>query len=295
MTSKRIIITGVTGYLGSHIAKALLAEGYDVVALKRKTSRLHRLESILSRLTFYDIDGLDFTSLFQECREVDVVIHTATCYGRDGESVSQISEANTQYPLKLLEAAVTADVGTFINTDTSLDKQLNAYTLSKKQLVDWGRYFANSQEINFLNINLEHSYGPGDEPTKFPTHVINSCLGNVPELKLTEGEQKRDFIYIDDVVSAYIILLKNVDSFNSIYMEFDVGSGQSVSIREFVEIVHRFTASKTHLAFGALPYRDGEVMYSEADISGLTAIGWRCCYDLETGLKQAVEQERKRL
>ena len=283
--NKRIILTGATGYLGSHLAKALLAEGYDVVALKRKTSRLHRLESILPRLRFHDIEGLDFALLFQEMGNVDAVIHTATCYGRNGESASRISAANMQYPLSLLEAAVEAGVGTFINTDTSLDKHLNAYALSKKQFVDWGRYFAGRQKIRFLNARLEHFYGPGDDETKFTAHVIKSCLANAPELKLTLGEQRRDFIYIEDAVSAYLTVLEKKASLTDWFTQFDIGSGQAITIKEFVETVHRLANSTTKLAFGAIAYREGEVMSAQADTAFLRALGWRNTHILEQGLE----------
>jgi nucleoside-diphosphate-sugar epimerase len=291
---KRILLTGITGFLGSHLAKALLVDGYEVVALKRKLSSLRRVESIISDIDFFDIEGLDFDRLFRDCGKIDIIIHTATCYGRNNESVSEIFAANTEFPLRLLDAGNRAGVEMFLNTDTILDKYLNLYALSKNQLLQWGKFFSMHEEIRFWNIRLEHFYGPDDDPTKFSTYVINSCLQNVPELKLTKGEQKRDFIYIDDVVSAYMALLKK-NTFNSSFSEFDVGSGRSVSIREFVEIVHRLTGSKTRLVFGALPYREGEVMHSEADISGLAALGWGCSYDIETGLKQVIEQERARI
>lgn len=292
---KRILLTGVTGFLGSHLAKALLAAGHEVVALKRRSSSLHRVEAVIADIDFFDTDGLDFDQLFRDCGKIDTIIHTATCYGRNNESVSEIFSANTEFPLRLLDAGSRAGVEMFLNTDTILDKYLNLYALSKNQLLQWGKFFSMHEKIRFGNIRLEHFYGPDDDPTKFSTYVINSCLQNVPELKLTKGEQERDFIYIDDVISAYMVLLEKMDSFNSSFLEFDVGSGQSVSIREFVETVHRLTASKTNLLFGALPYREGEVMHSEADMSGLAALGWRCRYDIETGLKQVIEQERARI
>lgn len=291
---KRILLTGVTGFLGSHLAKALLAGGYEVVALKRQSSSLHRVESIISDVDFFDIEGLDFDQLFRNCGKVNTIIHTATCYGRNSESVSEIFSANTEFPLRLLDAGNRAGVEMFLNTDTILDKYLNLYALSKNQLLQWGKFFSMHERIRFGNIRLEHFYGPDDDPTKFSTYVINSCLQNVSELKLTKGEQKRDFIYIDDVVLAYMVLLEKMDSFNNSFLEFDVGSGSSVSIREFVETVHCLTASKTRLLFGALPYREGEVMHSEADISRLAALGWQCRYDIETGLRQVIEQERAR-
>ena len=292
---KRILITGVTGFLGGHLTKALLAVGYEVVALKRKSSSLRRVESIVSDIVFFDIEKLDFDDLFRDCGKIDAIIHTATCYGRNNESVSEIFAANTEFPLRLLDAGNRAGVEVFLNTDTVLDKYLNLYALSKNQLLQWGKFFSMHEKIRFGNIRLEHFYGPDDDDTKFSTYVIKSCLDNIPELKLTPGEQKRDFIYIDDVVSAYLLLLEKMDSFSNPFVEFDIGNGHALSIREFVETVHRLTASKTHLAFGALPYREGEVMHSEADISDLVALGWHCHYDIETGLKQVIEQERGRL
>lgn len=292
---KRILLTGVTGFLGSHLAKSLLADGNEVVALKRKSSSLNRLGTTASNIELLDVETLDFEKLFCDHGKIDIIIHTATCYGRNTESVSEVFLANTEFPLRLLDAGSRAGVELFLNTDTILDKYLNLYALSKNQLLQWGRYFAKQGKIRFGNLRLEHFYGPEDEPTKFSTHVINSCLSNVPELHLTAGEQKRDFIYIDDVVNAYIVLLEKITSDSNSFIEFDVGTGKSVSIREFAETVHRLTSSKTHLVFGALPYRDGEVMNSEANTAGLEALGWHCNYNIENGLTKTIERERARL
>ncbi|MDD4912266.1 MAG: NAD(P)-dependent oxidoreductase [Sideroxydans sp.] len=292
---KKILLTGVTGFLGSHLAIAILAAGYKVIALKRKSSSLTRIQSIVSDIEIIDIDGIDFDCLFRDYGKIDAIIHTATCYGRNNESVSEIFAANTEFPLHLLDAGSRAGVKIFLNTDTILDQYLNLYALSKNQFLQWGKFFAKQGNIRFGNIRLEHFYGPDDEPTKFTAHVINTCLNNFPELKLTKGEQKRDFIYIDDVVTAYLILLEEMSKLDRAFVEFDVGSGRSVSIKEFVETVHRITGSKTYLDFGALPYREGEVMHSDADISGLVALGWRCYFDVEAGLNKVIEQERKKL
>jgi CDP-paratose synthetase len=285
---KKILITGITGFLGSHLAKALLAKGYEIIALKRESSSFHRIESILSKITFYDIEDLDFSVPFKE-HKIETVIHTATCYGRNGETISEIFEANTAFPLRLLNEASLAGVSTFINTDTILDKYLNIYSLSKNQLLEWGQFFSIHNKIHFTNMRLEHLYGPDDDDSKFTTYVIKSCLENIPELRLTLGEQKRDFIFIDDVVSAYIILLEMIDNYQECFMEFDVGSGHSVTIREFVETVHQISHSSTNLLFGALPYRIGEVMFSNANIGPLNKLGWTCKTSLEQGLKFVIE------
>ncbi|OAI07115.1 NAD-dependent epimerase/dehydratase family protein [Methylomonas methanica] len=285
----RVLVTGVTGYLGSHLATELLKEGHEVIALKRKLSSLNRIQAILPRLALYNLEETNLAELFAGFGKFDAIIHTATCYGRNGESISQITEANLLFPLKLLEAAVFGNVDVYINTDTALDKLLNPYTLSKGQFSEWGKYFAHQEKIRFINLRLEHFYGAGDDDSKFTTHVINSCLANVPELNLTLGEQRRDFIHINDVITAYLLLLNKRDAFADWFIEFAVGSGVAVTIRQFVETVHNLTASTTRLNFGVLPYRAGESMLSQANVSALQALGWHCDHDLVQGLQMTIK------
>ena len=272
--AKKILLTGVTGFLGSHLARVILNSGYELVALKRGSSSLRRIESIQDDIALIDVDNVNFEALFTQHGNIDAIIHTATTYGRTNETINEIFTANTTFPLKLLEAASRAGVKLFLNTDTILDKNLNPYALSKYQLTQWGKFFSIHNNIKFINLRLEHFYGPKDVATKFTTYVINN------------------FIYIDDVVSAYLIVLKNATDFNKSFVEFDIGSGKSISIRSFVETVHRLTGSNTHLAFGVIPYRIGESMDSSADISNLSALGWKCQYDLVEGLKRTINQER---
>ncbi|MBK5273833.1 MAG: NAD(P)-dependent oxidoreductase [Desulfuromonadales bacterium] len=285
-----ILLTGATGYLGSHLARAFLSAGHSVTILKRSFSDLRRLTDVQSSLRMFDLDRNGLEEAFQSA-SFNAVVHTATCYGRAGEQSWQIFETNAAWPLRLMEMAATAGTGMFMNTDTSLDRYLNFYSLSKKQFSEWGKMFAAQGRIRYVNIELEHFFGPGDDDSKFITHVIKSCVENVPEFRLTAGEQKRDFIYIDDVVAAYTLLLEKAPSLEASFQEYGLGSGEAVTIREVVERVHHLTGSGTILNFGALPYRANEVMESRADISSLTALGWAREVDLIEGLRKTVEIE----
>ena len=290
---KTILITGISGYLGSRLAKACLARGFDVVALKRKTSSLRRIKSISSKITLHNIEGLDYSELFQTKQKIDVVVHTATSYGRKSETTEQLLEANTIFPLLLLEAAASAGVDTFINTGTVLDSNLNIYSLSKDQFLQWGKFYSLHYGIQFFNIRLEQFFGPDDDDSKFVTHLIKNCINNIPELKLTKGDQKRDFIYIDDVVYAYLILLEKMSSIPDSYKEFDIGSGKPISIRAITKMVCKMTKSKSHLVFGALPYRKGEMMFSNSETAPLVSLGWSCETSLERGLQLTIDDYKQ--
>jgi nucleoside-diphosphate-sugar epimerase len=287
----KLLITGGTGFLGSHLARHLVEKGHDVCVLARRSSATTRLHGYERRLDLLVFDSLEGARELVSRTRPDCIIHTACNYGRAGEAAAEIAGTNLMFPLVLLEAATSNGTGSFINTDTSLDKYLNPYTLSKKQFAEWGEWFAGRQRIQFINVLLEHMFGPGDNTSKFTTHVIRSCIQDVQGLELTPGEQQRDFIYIDDVVSAYSTILDNLHSLQ--YFEnLPLGSGHAVSIRQFVETVCRLAGSRTQPEFGALPYRENEAMFCQADTTRLHALGWVEEYDLAAGIKRTIELEK---
>ena len=286
---KTVLITGATGFLGSHLVRMMIENGCRVISLKRSFSNLDRLKSHIRDICFYNTDRCSLSSIFAEIGQVDAVIHTATHYGRRQSCVDQIFSANTVFPLSLLSSSVAHSVPLFINTDTSLNRTISAYALSKTQFREWGEYVSRQKKIRFYNIRLEQIIGPEYDNSKFLIRVIEDCLNNVPELALTLGGQKRDFIHIDDVVAAYKILLEKSDLPLDFYQDYELGNGDALSIREYVELVHQMTHSKTRLNFGKIPYRPNEVMYAEADTSKLKLLGWDLQYSNIEGISKTVD------
>ncbi|MBE0472541.1 MAG: NAD-dependent epimerase/dehydratase family protein [Methyloprofundus sp.] len=163
--------------------------------------------------------------------------------------------------------------------------------MSKKQFVEW--LTQQADRIQVVNLKLEHMYGPKDDTTKFVPWVISQLKQNVPEIKLTKGEQKRDFIYIDDVVSAYLTVLEKAPGLAK-FNEFDVGSGELVTVRSFLEQLKKsyqvnFGEVETKLAFGAIPYREGEMMTVEVNNQGLIDLGWTPDASLTQGLEKILK------
>jgi CDP-paratose synthetase len=293
--SKRTVIfmTGATGYLGSHILLQLVSCGHRVYCLKRKSSDLWRVQKVSSEVTWIDSETVDYKKFFLEC-QIDIILHCATDYGRKKTDPIQTVEANLILPLEMLHAAVTAGVSYFINTDTVLDKRINNYSLSKQQFVEWLEAY--SDRIIGMNVALEHFYGPNDDSSKFVTYILQSLIEGVPEIQLTEGYQQRDFIYIDDVVNAFLRLVDLRGKLGTGFHRFEVASGESIEIRKFILLAKALCSNKsTYLNFGAIPYRKNEVMCSHVDTSGLRSLGWKPETSLEQGLTRTISLERKRL
>ncbi|WNC16634.1 NAD-dependent epimerase/dehydratase family protein [Brevibacillus brevis] len=292
----RVLITGATGFIGSHLVKGLLADGHSIFILKRSGSDCSRLADVWKDLTAVDLDRGRWQSLFERGGGVEAIIHAATSYGRHGESLAELVQANVAFPLQLLELAQRQGTALFINTDTFssapavLSAHFRGYNLTKRQFLEWGKEIAATRaSLCFRNMRLEHVYGPFDGEKKFVPSVIKSCLDHVPELKLTAGEQRRDFIYVEDVVAAYRTVLAQGLNQGCSFAEYQVGTGVATSIQEFVRLVHRLTDSRTNLSFGALPYADHEIMLSKADNAGLRELGWSWKVGLPDGIGKIVE------
>ncbi|MFH1819665.1 MAG: NAD-dependent epimerase/dehydratase family protein [Pseudomonadota bacterium] len=287
----KILLTGATGFLGSHLAKHFIALGHEVVGLRRPTSSMHRLTALENKISWHLIDEL-WASTDKILAGVDAIVHTAASYGRNNESLAEVINTNIAFPLRLLDVASASGIDAFINTDSALPRAFNAYSLSKAQFADWGKHFTERNGTTFINFLLDHMYGPGDDPTKFSDYVIEACLNNQPELRLTPGEQKRDFIFIDDVIAAYDAVLGCIGNGLHGYHDIPLGSGHAISIREFVDTVHELAGSSAQLCYGAIPYRANEIMLSVADTRKLQALGWTCHYSLEAGLTKTIRSKR---
>lgn len=279
----KILITGIGGYLGSQLANALITE-HELAGTVRSGSKLERIDSQDS-ISFIDVDKSDWAQQVKQFKP-DVVINTAALYGRKGELLSDLIHANIAFPQQILECIEHDAV--FINCGTSLPNSVSSYAMTKNQFVDLAKEYCKSHSIKFVNLRLEHFFGANDDPTKFTTYVIHQCVVNLP-LRLTDGTQQRDFIYIADLISAFKCILGSLHQLNS-FESIDIGSGTAIRVREFVELVAAVTATSSEIEFGAVPMRENELMYSCANIARMETLGWSCEYSLHRALIESINK-----
>lgn len=283
---KRILITGINGFLGSHLAKYLQSE-FEVIGLEYSVNNLFRIKD--ENFKIYESLPKEYEPIFRK-HQFYAVIHVATVYRRKGEPLMNLINTNISLPIRLFELANKYGVELFLNTDSFFNdpkysySYLSDYTMSKKHSLEWLKLLANKSFTKLVNMKIFHMYGENDAPGKFIPFIIQELKNNVESIDLTLGEQTRDFIYVKDVVRAYqFILLNNTVIKNK--QEFEVGTGLSCTIRELVETTKKIVNSSTILNFGALPYREGEIMKSQSDISNLIDLGWDSTFKLYDGIK----------
>lgn len=287
---KTILITGINGYLGSKLAKRYKNK-YAIVGLEYETTNLFRLKDEDFDV-FPSKDGIP-NEMFEKYT-FDCVIHTATFYGRNNESNIQMTNANMYLPYLLLEKAIEYKCSFFINTDTVLDRLTSSYALTKKQFKDWLEFYANQKLIKVANLELEHFYGPGTSNTNFITLMVQKMLKNESKIPLTKAEQNRDFLYIDDLLGVYDLVLENHNSFDY-FEEFNVGAGENNNLKEILEFIKLNTHSDSVLDYGVIPYRTNELMESNNDIGRLKKLGWYPKTKIEEGLLEVIKFEKNNL
>ena len=287
-----ILITGINGFLGSNLAQSIKGE-YQIIGVEYDLTNLFRLKN--TSFEIYSSLDTDWESIFKK-HQIDLVIHTATVYKKNDESIKDLLDTNIFLPIRLFELAQKYNAKAFINTDSFFNidgtqyNYLGEYTLSKRHVLEWLKIISGS--FRLINMKIFHMYGPGDAPNKFVSSILNDLIKNKEKISLTQGLQTRDFIYIDDVVDAYRKIINVIDTLKE-NIEIQVGTGKETSIKDFISFAKRITESKTVLCFGELPYRINEIMVSKANNSSLVSLGWQPKYDFKKGLSELVDYEIK--
>ena len=292
MTEHSLIVSGANGFLGSELINSAIKNNYKHVALCRSTSDLKRFKKLEINPDLFYIDKNNIEQALIENKS-SIFIHTATNYGRNNAKPGELIQSNVSSPLEWLSACANYEIKSFINTDTILDKYVSEYAMSKYNFRNWCSYYSR-KGLKVINVKIDHMYGVLDDSNKFIMWLLNQFRDEKDIIPLTSGDQYRNFIYMDDVVSAFNTIMKNNDIINSDQCFYDLGR-ELVKVREFVELLmstyeeiigHKI---KSYLDFGSLPLRTEEQDTCKLDNSDLMKLGWNPKTSLKDGVKRVVE------
>jgi len=299
MSQKRVLLTGATGFLGSHLLEALLKQDYKVVILKRSTSDSWRINHLLGQVKSYDVDVVELERTFRE-QNIDLVIHLATLYRKFEEStdIDEMVVANISFPAQLLDCAMRHEVKGFINTGTFFEydcsklpvdenappKPFNFYAQTKLAFENILEFY--SEKIPSITLKLFSPYGEKDNQKLIPA-LIQNILADT-EMQLSDGLQKLDFTYAADIVDAYLKACGKVLNKKSGCSTYNIGSGEAISIREIVSILEQQLNRSIKKCWGA-PSRV-DIPIAIADVTKAQAeLGWKPTCTIHKGLQNTYQ------
>ncbi len=299
-----ILLTGATGFIGSHLLTALIKKRKNkIILLKRTTSSTWRINSLLNKVKTYDIDNVhNIENIFRE-NSIEAIIHLATLYIKqhsNKEDIVRMNQANILFPSLLLECAEKYKVKTFINTGTLFEYKTSRNKISEESPVEAYNYYAatklafeqilkyynKSSTLKALTLRLFYPYGEKDNAKVIPQ--IMKAFIREKQLNLSEGRQKLNFTYVGDIADAYLKALTyiNSDKYKQ-YEIFNIGADKVYSIRQIVNIIKHIAKKNIPIKFGAFPYNSNEIMYTNCDYKKANKfLGWFPKNDIEQGLQR---------
>lgn len=297
----KYLITGGSGFIGSHLVDRLLLEGHDVKIIDRniKYQNLEHPEKV--SLYHENILG-NISDLF---KDVDVVVHMAALT-RPQWSIKfpiETNEVNVDGTVKVLKHCVDNEVKRFILLSTSAiygDQDvyptpenvelnpMNTYSLSKLAGEEYCKLFKKLYGLEWNAIRPFNAYGSRMPVSGIYTSAIatyiNALKNDLPFKMFGDGNQRRDFIYIDDIVDQIMLMATS-----KVHGEvFNCGSGVNHSINDVLQIIRNIMGKQGSPERIAAQYEPSQTL---ADVSKAERLlGWKPKVSLEEGLKLTIEQ-----
>lgn len=287
--------------VGANLVYRLVKDGYQVFVLARPSSNPFRLQALEDQVQILFADITDLAAVHNIMFQVkpEVVFHLAsTPFNPDTFSAEAHFRANVLGTLPLLEALKELKDSRLVFTSSAAEYGSGEH-LREDSVVQPGTVFGASKAaatllvqtfarlhgIHTVVLRLFTPYGPWDPSRRLIPHTILSALQG-QDVSVSEGNQERDFIYIDDVVNALIAATTKPVEGGSV---FNIGSGEGVSVRGVVKLVLKLMGDPVKALFGALPTRSDEIMRMSADITAAHDIlGWKPHVGLEEGLRRTI-------
>ena len=275
MSRERVVLTGASGFIGSHIAEALLAEGFEVIALRRDQSDLWRLAAIQEQLTWVNTDEASWQAQLVQLQP-ELLVHSAWL----GVSASQRDDwqsqlTNLSFTLQLLQLLAQGPVRKVVALGSQAEYGLfegrideehptnptSAYGAVKVATMQLLKAFCQAQNIEWYWLRVFAVFGPREDLHWFVSFVITNLASNKPT-DLTACEQQYDYIFARDLAKAIVLTLTNPQDHRGIY---NVSSNQALPLMQVVETIRTITGTLAPINYGAIPYRAGQVMHMEGN------------------------------
>ena len=270
----KIFVTGGTGFIGSHIVRSLMANGHEVIALRREKSSLTRCKDFEKRVVWLNQDASDWTQSVIAEKPV-IIIHAAWAGVTAAERADwKLQLTNLTLFADLLHVAGNVSLKHFVALGSQaeygpINGRVNeacpclpdtAYGATKLACLALLEGFARQKKLAYAWLRLFSIYGPGEGESWFIPNLIRQMkLGQSPQL--SGCEQRYDYLHVYDLASGLLAVLQRPENSGV----FNLSSNTSLTMKQVVQLVKEYTGCRAEPQFGALPYRPGQSMHIEGD------------------------------
>lgn len=302
-----ILVTGAAGFIGFHVAERLLEEGHSVIGLDNindyyPTSQKEKNIEDLKQYGNFSFYKHDLKYKVNVSEEIDVICHLAAQAGvrYSLENPTVYEESNSQGTLNILEYARYNDIEKVVYASSSsvygeikdqpfketmqLDKPISLYAATKKHNELQAHTYNHLYGIKTIGLRFFTVYGPRGRPDMAPFLFADAIAKGKPIKVFNEGDMKRDFTYVGDIVEGVISAINTELDFEVI----NLGRGQPVNLLEFIETMEKHMGEKAEKKY--LPMQPGDVKETYADISkAKKQLNYQPRTSIDEGVKKFVE------
>ena len=310
----KYLVTGGAGFIGSHLVDELVRLGHSVIVLDNlATGHMVNIEHQLATIDFIEADIRDYASCVKACAGVDYVLHQAALGSvpRSIEDPLTSHEVNVTGTVNMLRAASEAGVKRFVYASSSsvygdhpglpkveeeIGRQLSPYAVTKYTDELYAGVFHQNYGLQTIGLRYFNVFGPRQDPDSAYAAVIPlfvSALMNNKSPRINgDGEQSRDFTYVENVVQANLLATTATDIVAG--EVFNVACHDRITVNTLFERIRSLLSSTQAAEYG--PDRPGDIRHSFATIDkAKNLLGYRGEINFEDGLKRSIDWYRDNL
>lgn len=306
----KILVTGGAGFIASHLIKRLLDGGHEIVCVDNLNDyydpelKLKRLEQFKKDVVFEKVDITDFDSLNKifEKHKFDKIAHLAAQAGVRYSITNPTVYVNTNYVgtfniFELAKAHGVKDV-VFASTssvygeslevpfreDSPADRPVSIYSATKRACEIMASNYARNNDMNITCLRFFTVYGPFGRPDMALFKFTKNILAGEPIDVYNNGEMKRDFTFVSDIVEGFVLALNKPMGFEII----NLGHGEPVHLMKFIEVLETKLNKKAQINF--MPMQQGDVPQTFADTTkAKEKLGFNAKVGVEEGVSSFVD------
>jgi len=305
----RFLLTGATGFVGANLVRRLVASGGQVTVVTREGSRLWRLDGVTNRLRCVVADLSDSAAVAAVVSRAKptVIFHlaAASIYGGLEGQEPEMVETNLIGTINLVRACADLDYRCFVNTgssseygpksgpmvETDLTQPQDIYSVTKCAATHYASAIARQENRPIVTLRLFSPFGSWDDPRKLiPTAIVAALHGH--DIALASREIGRDYIYIDDVIEAYLTVIDRAQQIQGEII--NVGSGREKTLAETIDAILELVGTRSRPLWEAAAGSQYDNPVWQASIEkAKRLLGWEPRVDFREGLRRTIGWLRK--